>query len=90
MSEQQRRELECCACNGCPDCEHDCGLPPEEAQANHEHIRACFDHMAGQLLDEGKVKICVCCGAYFDPRIVKGDNCSGCGGCVNCPCDRCR
>jgi hypothetical protein len=45
-TEQQWRELCCCACNGCWQCEHDCGLPAEEAQKRHERTRAMFDEMA--------------------------------------------
>jgi hypothetical protein len=53
-TEQQWRELCCCACYGCTEHEHDCGLPADEAQKRHERRRAIRDGMVKELIETGK------------------------------------
>ena len=61
---------ECCGCDGCTTCKHQCRLPAEQAQARHEHTRAVGNHLLGDPLDETKAKKCLRCDGYFDPRRI--------------------
>jgi hypothetical protein len=63
---------DCCACLGCPVCEHDCGLPNEEGEANRAHYRAVIDAVVTGLIDDKLVRVCTSCQALFDPRFVPG------------------
>ena len=70
----------CCACYGCPDHGHDCGLPPIEAAMR----RATFMHKEAKAIEmlivQGHVMACRECGTLFDPRMVFGENCVEHGG----------
>lgn len=70
----------CCACYGCPDHGHDCGLPPLEAAKR----RAYFLHQEAKIIElmlaEGQAAACEQCGGLYDPRMVFGGRCYEHGG----------
>lgn len=71
---------ECCACYGCPDHPHDCGLPPLQAAMR----RARFLHHRRKaiqlIIAQGLAAPCAQCGTLYDTRMVDGPNCIEHGG----------
>jgi len=75
MSDQDWYDLSsedtCCACYGCPTCDHDCGLPPEVAARRAAVHDAIVANMFGGPLDTALVAICPHCEAYMDIEHAK-------------------
>lgn len=62
----------CCACYGCPTCDHDCGLPPEVAARRAAVHDAIVANMLGGSLDAALIAICPRCEAYMDIEFADG------------------